>query len=153
MVLDGGRGLNCTVAIMKIKFFAGLFGALGTMILAAGCVSTVADTKTPAMFPTRDTVEGRYQRSLDQVYQAAVQVLQNDGTVLTEYIPHDTTNTVRAVYGKVNNEKVWMRVESVDPQITSIVVQSRTGYGGADLSLAHELEKEVALQLQSESGR
>jgi hypothetical protein len=135
---------------MKMKILAGLAGLI---IVATGCVSTVAGTKTPAMFPNRDRVEGRYQRSLDQVYQAAVQVMQTDGVLLTEYIPHDNTNSVRSLYGKVNEEKVWMRVESVDPQVTSIIVQSRTGYGGADISLAHELEKEVALQLQAQSTR
>ena len=131
---------------MKMKFLAGL---AGLAIIATGCISTVSGTKTAAWSFSRDRVEGRYQRSLDQVYSAAVQVIQTDGTLLTEYIPHDSTNSVRALYGKVNEEKVWMRVEAVDPQITSIVVQSRTKFGGADIPLAHELEKEVALQLQA----
>ena len=135
---------------MKTKILAGLAGLI---IIATGCISTVSGTKTAAYSFSRDRVEGRYQRSVDQVYQAAVQVIQTDGMMITEYIPHDTTNTVRALYGKVNEEKVWMSVEAVDPQITSILVQARTKYGGADVSLAHELEKEVALQLQSQSGR
>ena len=136
---------------MKTKILAGLAGLI--VVVVTGCVSTVAGTKTPAMFPNRDSVEGRYERSLDQVYQAAVQVMQADGVMLTEYIPHDATNSVRSLYGKVNDEKVWMRVESVDPRITSILVEARTKYGGADIALAHELEKEVALQLQAQSAR
>lgn len=147
IVLDAERGLDCTVATMKTKIFAGMLGLLGAMVVATGCVSTVAGTKTAAWSLSRDSVEGRYQRSLDQVYQCAVQVMQTDGQMVTEYIPHDTTNSVRALYGRVNEEKVWMHVEAVDPQITSIQVEARTKFGGADIELAHELEKEVALQL------
>jgi len=121
------------------------------MAVTTGCVSTVAGTQTAGFIFGRDSVEGRYQRTLDQVYQAAVQVIQTDGTLVTEYIPHDTTNSVRALYGKVNHQKVWMRVEAISPQITSIVVQARTKHGGPDLNMAHELEKEVALQLEAES--
>lgn len=136
---------------MKTKILAGVLGVMGAMIVATGCVNTVAGTKTTTYSFSSDRVEGRYERSLDQVYQAAVHVMQTDGVLLTEYIPHDSTNSVRALYGKAADEKVWMRVEAVDPQITSIFVEARTKYGGADIALAHELEKEVALQLQSQS--
>jgi hypothetical protein len=42
---------------------------------------------------------------------------------------------------------VWVRVEAVDPQITQITVEARTKWGNQNLDLAHEFEKEVALQL------
>jgi Protein of unknown function (DUF3568) len=129
---------------MKTKIFAAL---IGIVVVATGCVSTVSGTKTATMDFTKDKVEGRYQRSVDQVYQAAVAVIQNDGVLITEYIPHDTTNAVRALYGKVNQNNVWMRVSAIDPQITQIIVQARTKMGGSDVDLAHQLEKEVALQL------
>jgi len=116
-------------------------------LLAAGCVTTVSDTKVAGNPMGRDAVAGRYQRPVDEVYRAAIQVINNDGTLLTEYIPHDTTNTVRAFMGRVNQNKVWMRVEAVDPQITQITVEARTKWGNQDLDMAHELEKEVALQL------
>jgi hypothetical protein len=135
---------------MKTKLLAGLAGLI---IVITGCVSTVNGSKTFSYSLSRDQVQGRYERSLDQVYQAAVQVIQNDGTLLTEYIPHDSTNSIRSLYGKVNDRNVYMRVESVDPRITAITVQARTKYGGTDILVAHELEKEVALQLQAESAR
>ena len=116
-------------------------------LITAGCVTTVSDTKVPGNPVGRDAVAGRYQRPVDEVYRAAIQVINNDGTLLTEYIPHDTTNTVRAFMGRVNQNKVWMRVEEVDPQITQISVEARTKWGNQDLDMAHELEKEVALQL------
>jgi hypothetical protein len=89
---------------------------------------------------------GRYPRSLDEVYNAAVQVITHDGVLLTEYIPHDTTNAVRSLEGKINGEKVWVRVEAVDPQITQVSVQARSSVAG-DTQEAHEVDKEIALQL------
>ena len=84
---------------------------------------------------------------MDQVYQASVQVIQNNGVLLTEYIPHDSTNMVRSLQGKVNERNVWIRVEAVDPKITEVTVQARSSWGVSDVDLSHELEKEIALQL------
>jgi len=131
---------------MNTKIFLAF---LGMAVIAAGCVGTVSGSKTAALLPNRDQVQGRYQRSVDQVYQAAVQVVQEDGVMVTEYIPHDTTNTVRALQGKVNQHNVWIRVAAETPQITQVTVQARTKVGG-DVDLAHELEKEIALKLTAQ---
>ena len=119
----------------------------GLVIIATGCVSTVSGTHSPALTWSKDKVEGRYQRSVDQVYQASVAVIQNNGVLITEYIPHDTTNTVRALQGKVNEKNVWISVEAVEPSITQVTVQTRSTMGISDVDLSHELEKEIALQL------
>lgn len=131
---------------MKTKIFAAL-AALA--LVTAGCITTVSDTKVAGNPVGRDAVSGAYQRSVDEVYAAAVKVINTDGTLLTEYIPHDTTNTARSFVGRVNDNKVWMRVEAVtvEPPVTSITVEARTKWGNQDLDMAHELEKEVALQL------
>ena len=125
-----------------------IFSALaGIIVVTAGCVSTVTETSSPALTWSTDKISARYQRSVDQVYQAAVSVIQNNGQVLTEYIPHDTTNTVRALSGKVNQKNVWVRVEAVDPKITELTIQARSSWGVSDVALASELVTEVALQL------
>jgi hypothetical protein len=129
---------------MKTKFLAAF---AGIAIVTAGCISTVSGTKTAAIPFTKDTVQGRYERSVDQVYSAAVSVVQNNGVLITEFIPHDTTNTVRALKAKVNQKNVWISVEAVDPKITQVSVQARSTMGVADVDIAHELEKEIALQL------
>ncbi len=146
MALDAKDNFNCTVVHMKMKFLAGLAG-IGMVLLTAGCVGTVSGTHSPAMSWGQDYMVGRYDRSVDQVYQASVQGVQTDGTLITEYVPHDTTNEVRALYGKVNDQNVWIRVEGIDPQITQVTVQARSKWGAKDLDLTHELEKEIALQL------
>ena len=115
-------------------------------ITATGCVSTVNNEHTFATTWSKDTVAGRYQRTVDQVYQAASQVIVNNGVLLTEYIPHGT-NSVRSLEGKVNQRTVWIRVEAIDPKTTQVDVQARGSFGGSDLDLVHELEKEIALQL------
>jgi hypothetical protein len=125
-----------------------IFAALaGLVIVATGCISTVSGTHTPALTWSKDRVEGRYQRPVDQVYQASVAVIQNNGVLITEYIPHDTTNTVRSLQGKVNEKNVWISVEAVEPAITQVTVQTRSTMGVSDVDLSHELEKEIALQL------
>ena len=129
---------------MKKVIFAAF---AGIVILATGCVKTVSGTHSPALTWSKDRVEGRYQRSVDQVYQASVTVIQNNGVLITEYIPHDTTNTTRSLQGKVNEKNVWVNVAAVDPTITQVTVQARSTMGVSDVDLSHELEKEIALQL------
>ena len=131
-------------AQMNTKVFAAL---MGMGLIATGCVRTVSGTKTAAWPLVKDRMEGRYQRPVNEVYEAAKAVITSNGVLSTEYIPHDTTNTVRALDGKVKQRTVWIRVESVDPTITSVTVQARTSGGGRDIELVHDLEKQIALQL------
>jgi hypothetical protein len=120
---------------------------VAAVIVTAGCVSTVTDTKSPAVTWSTDRINARYERSLDQVYAAAVTVIKNNGVVLTEYIPHDTTNSVRALSATVNEKNVWVRVEAVEPNLTQLTIQARSSWGVSDVALASELVTEVALQL------
>jgi len=131
---------------MKTKIFVAL---AALTLAAAGCITTVSDTSVAGNPVGRDAVSGGYQRSLDDVYAAAVKVINTDGTLVMEYIPHDTTNTARAFKGRVSDNTVWMRVQTVtvEPPLTELTVEARTKWGNQDLDMAHELEKEVALLL------
>jgi hypothetical protein len=125
-----------------------LFAVLAVVtIIATGCVKTVSDSNAFATTWGKDTVAGRYPRSLDQVYQASLEVIKVNGVLIKEYIPHDNTNAVKALEAKVNQRNVYISVESVDPKTTQVNVQARTKWGTRDLDLVHELEKQVALQL------
>ncbi len=130
---------------MKNSIFALL---LGVVILGAGCVGTVTERSTPGMPFIKDRVEGRYERSVDQVFGAAKDVVRKNGVLVNEGTLYNETNVVKTVEGKVDQRNVWVRVEAVDPKVTSVVVQTRTPGGGSDLDLAHELEKEIALELK-----
>ncbi len=129
---------------MKTKISVVLLGAL---VLVAGCVKTVNDRHTFAWSPGKDKFEGRYERPVDQVYAAAVDVVKLNGMVTRESIISPGTNQVRAIEGKVNARNVWVRVEAVDPKVTSVTVQVRSKSGGTDLQLTQELQKQIAINL------
>ena len=137
--------LRWSIPVMK-KTFLALF-AIAIAAVITGCETTVDDTHTFATSWNTDTVSGRYARPLDDVYNASLAVVQRNGVVLTEYIPHDTTNSVRSLEGRVADRNVWVRVEAVDPQTSQVDVQARSSWGTTDVGLVHELEKEIALQL------
>jgi len=131
---------------MKTKICAGLIGSL-VLVVAAGCVSTVSGDKTAGWPLIRDSVEGRYERPVDQVFEAAKEVVKFQGTLIKESTLHAETNAVKTVEGKVNQRTVWVRVEALDPKVTGVTVQTRTPGGGSDIDLAHEIEKQIALKL------
>jgi hypothetical protein len=130
--------------LMKEKFFLLLVGA---GFIAAGCVPTVTGRNTGGVPFIKDRVEGHYERPVDQVYDAAKEVVKFNGTLLSESILHNQSNTVKTVEGKVNQRSVWVRVEAMDPKVTGVVVQTRTTGGVSDIDLAHEIEKQIALKL------
>jgi len=129
---------------MKKIIFAALAGAA---LIVTGCVNTVSNTKTGTLWFNKDEVQGRYQRPVKQVYDAAVAVVNANGVLITEYIPHDVTNTVLSLQGRVNQRNVWIRVMAdTQPGVSDVTVQARTKVNG-DADLAHQLEKEIALKL------
>ena len=129
---------------MKMNF-ALVMMAVG--VLAAGCVSTVDESKTGAVPFTKDKVEARYERPVAQVHEAAKEVLRFNGTLLRDTSLLGNTNTTFALEGKVNQRTVWIRVEAEQPRLTLVQVQARTKGGGTDLELVHELDKQIALKL------
>ncbi|MDB6015949.1 MAG: hypothetical protein JWR19_438 [Pedosphaera sp.] len=127
---------------MKTKFFA-LLVIVGLAGVVTGCVSTVDGRSQPGLPFVKDKVEGRYERSVPQVFEAAKQVLAYNGTLVGE-------NTINnSLEAKVNQSSVFVRVEAVDPAkpVTSVTVQVRAKGGTTDVDLAHEIEKQIALKL------
>jgi hypothetical protein len=134
---------------MKTKIFAVFAGF--AVIVATGCVRTVGGTHSPAVNAWgQDRFVNKYQRPADQVYQASLAVIKSNGVLLTASNLYNTTNSERAIYGKVNQRNVWINVEPLDPNITQVTVQVRSPIMGIrDLNLAHELGEEIGLQLQA----
>jgi hypothetical protein len=131
---------------MKTKMLVVLLGGL---VLVAGCVGTVNDRSTAAWPLVKDKFEGRYQRPVDQVYAAAIDVIKSNGAVARESIINPGPTQAKTIEAKVNGRNVWVRVEAVDANITSVIVQVRTKGGGSDLELTQELQKQIALKLAS----
>jgi hypothetical protein len=133
---------------MKTKCFA---ASLGLAVLAAGCVGTMEGKKTAGMPFLKDRIEGRYERPATEVFNAAKAVIAFNGALIYETTLHNQTNAVdniaRVAEGKVRQCRVWAKVEQLDPRVSAVTVQARTGSGGADIYLAAELEKQIALKL------
>ena len=128
---------------MKSKM---LLALLGTAILAAGCVKTVSDQTTFGVPLVNDKIQDRYERSVDEIFQAAKIVIGADGALTSETTLHET-NLVKVVEGRVNQNKIWVRIEQEDPKISSVTVEARTPNGGPDRDLAHQISKEIAIRL------
>lgn len=141
--LDDWRECGC-IAEMKIKM---LLVLLGSLVLVAGCVSTVNDRHAFALSPGKDKFEGHYQRTPEQVYAAAVEVIKFNGTITRETTINPGPGQVRAIEGKVSERSVWVSVQAVDTTVTSVTVQVRTSGGGTDLTLTQELQKQIAIKL------
>ena len=131
---------------MKMKFFASVAG-FALVAFVIGCVNTVNGRKTAAMPFVNDRLQGRYERSVDEVFTAAKEVVKFNGTLSDESTLYTSTNAVRVLEGRVNEKKVWVRVEEVDPKVSCVTVQVRGKAGGKDINLTAELEKQIALKL------
>jgi hypothetical protein len=127
---------------MKIKLFAWfLIAALAG--LATGCVETVDGRSEMGVPFIKDKVEGRYERTVPQVLDAARAVIKFNGQLTGD-------NTVNnSLEGKVNQVSVWVRADEIDTAkpVTRVQVQARTRSGVTDIDLAHEIEKQIAIQL------
>jgi len=131
---------------MKLKLWSII---LLPAILVVGCVKTVNDTQTGGVPFVKDKIEGRYERTVQDVYDAAIYVIKFNGTLERESTLFENEITARTVEGRVNQRRIWIRVEPVDAKVTSVVVQARTSGGGTDMNLAYEIEKQIALRLVS----
>jgi hypothetical protein len=120
---------------------------LGGLVLVSGCVKTVNERHAFALSPGKDKFEGRYNRTPEQVYAAAVEVIKANGTILRETIISPGPGQIKALEGKVSERGVWVRVQAVDTTVTSVMVQVRTSGGGTDLNLTQELQKQIAIKL------
>jgi hypothetical protein len=129
---------------MKMKLLAlCLIAALAG--LAAGCVETVDGRSEMGVPFLKDKIEGRYERSVPQVLEAARAVIKFNGQLTAD-------NTVNnSLEGKINQVSVWIKVDEIDPvkPVSRVQVQARDRSGGSDLDLAAEIDKQIALQLAS----
>ena len=116
------------------------FAVLSFLVLLTGCVSTVDGHMKMGVPLMKDNVESRYERPMPTMVAATKAVLSNIGSVVS----HDVIKNV--VTAKVDTRTVWVKLYEVDPRITGVWVQARNK-GGADVDLASEADKQIALYL------
>lgn len=126
---------------MKLKIVS-LLSLAGLLAVLTGCVGTV-DGRSRAGVPfVKDTIEGRYERPINQIFEAAKKVLSFNGRIVAE-------NTINnSLEARIDTRTVWVSVDEVEPKISRVRVQARRKAGGGDIFLAAEIEKQIALQLK-----
>ena len=125
---------------MKLNWFACFI--LGVMLtLFSGCRGTVAGTNKLAVPFMKDTIESRYNRSIDKVQTATRETLAFNGTITSD------DSVLRVIQAQVNNRRVYVKLEEVEPQVTRVLVQVFKG-AGSDIDLAAEMDKQIALRLK-----
>lgn len=130
-----------------------LLGLLSALVLAAagtGCITTVDGHKEAGVPFRKDRIVSRYQLPVEQVFTAAKEVLAGEKGGLGVLEAENRVNN--SLVSKVNTRKVYVKVTEVEPNITEIVVQVRTDAGWSDIDWASEIDKQIALRLQSASG-
>jgi hypothetical protein len=122
----------------------------GVVMAATGCVRTLDDSHTGAIGFGRDKFDEHFPRSVKQVYAAASSVVSRDGALISEYIPHETTNEIRTLHARVNNCDVWIKVksDSLAPEVTALIVQARTQNDTGNEVLANQLDTEIGIELE-----
>ena len=123
------------------KLLAVIAVALGAT-LASGCYKNQEGRYKPGVPFSKDTIEGRYERPVDQVYEAAKATLVFNGARTGD------NATAKVLTGNVNGRQLWVRVDEVEPRITRLQVQARRKGGRGDVDLAAEINTQIALRLR-----
>ena len=126
---------------MKMKLLS-VIAASCCALLAAGCVKTLDGDLKPGVPFVKDTIESRYERPVDQIFAASKEVLAFNGTLTGE---NTISNTLEA---RIDTRTVFVTVDEVEPKITRVRVQARKKAGGADVALASEIDKQIALRIR-----
>jgi hypothetical protein len=145
-VLDAVSGKDLHGDAMKITYLKPVLAAAlcsaalsAAALFVSGCVSTPAGGTTFGL-PSKGTSTARYPRTVEQVVTATRIVLSRNGKVSVDNV---IDNSYKA---KINERDVWVKITKVDDKITQLVIMVRGNLTG-DIDLAHDLDKQIALQL------
>jgi hypothetical protein len=124
---------------MMLKFLRGLACVLA-LFLVSGCYTAGDDHHIG--LPTKDRIESRYERPVDQIFAAAKEVLRFNGTLFDE-------NTIsHTLVAKVDTRTVTVSIDEVEPKISRVITVARKKNTLADIDLAAEIDKQIALRLK-----
>lgn len=131
----------CLHGWVMMKVLIGLLALVG-ILASSGCYSTPEGHHKFGTPWGRDTIEGRYERPVDQVFAAAKEVLGFNGTLTGE-------NTIaKIVTASVDGRTVWVKIDEVEPRVSRVTVQARKQGGLPDIYLASEIDKQIAIRLK-----
>ena len=128
--------------IGRMKKFFAVFAVVVAVTTVSGCYKTQEGRRQAGIPGVKDTIESRYERPVDQVYESARATLAFNGAITKQNDP------ARVIEAKVNNRTVWVRVDEVEPRVSRVFVQARRSGSRGDINLAAELDKQIALRLR-----
>ncbi len=131
------------LASAPMKRFAALALLMSTLAtVLTGCVGTLdGRTKASAIPFKKDTINSRYERSVQQGLAATRVVMARLGQITSDDI------MLQTIAGRISENYVWVRVLEVDPKTIEVSTQVRTRNGNTDIDLTAEVSKQIALQL------
>ena len=138
---DAPRVSVC-IRTMKLNFALVLAGCVSAGFLT-GCVGTLDGHHRAGAPWVKDTVEGRYERTPQEVWTAAADVINHQGTLISD---DRVKNTLQA---SIDERKVWVFIQEIDGKTTRVVIQARTKGGAGDVQLASFVNTEIAVRLAS----
>lgn len=106
------------------------------LLLTAACHTTLEGRLKPG-FPGKDTIVSRYEVPFSQVYDAALAVLRDTGTLISD------DRVSKVMRARIDNTTVWVKLDDSEPGITTVSVEARTSAGVADVDLASEVDKRI----------
>ena len=106
-----------------------------------GCVGTVDGRHRVGMPLVNDKMQASYDRSPQEIWTAAKDVIAHNGVLTSEDVLKATLE------GAVDARKIWIKVEPVDAKVTRVIVQARTKAGAPDVPLAGDIKEQIALRL------
>ena len=118
----------------------------GWLAASTGCISTVDGQKHAGVPFRKDRTVSRYEFTVAQIFDAAKVVLGGGPSALG--VLHSENRVNNSLVAKVNDRTVYVKLDEIDAKLTQVTVQVRTKSGGADLDLAHEVDKQIALHLR-----
>jgi hypothetical protein len=117
------------------------------LAVVTGCQHTPDGRRRAGVPFVKDTIESRYQRPTAQIFAAARQVLELNGTLTGE-------NTINSTLeAQIDNRSVIVKVDEVEPGVSRVLVEARRKGGAADIDLAAEVDKQIALKLATGGAR
>jgi hypothetical protein len=138
-------GRSPFVCIWAMKILSGvavLVSAIAISVATSGCYKTMDNRSKMGVPFSKDKMGGQYERPVDQVQAAARKVLQFNGTIIAD----DIIN--RVIVGKIDTRTVYVKLTELEPALTGVTVQARNKSGSADVDLAAEIDKQIALNLK-----
>ena len=113
-----------------------------TGLLSSGCYQTQEGRFRAGVPMSTDTIESKYERSVDEVFEAARKTLTYNGTLISE------NAIAKVLTARVDTHNIWVKVELAEPTITRIFTQARASSGRGDIHMSAEIDKQIALNLR-----